>query len=315
MENLAGSYSQWHDWDEDDKGAAVYLSQHLRIRLTDPDKNPLPYAQCRVAGDKETIITCDEFGIAKIPISDGNQKSIDLEWEPQYAEQTDPENRFYWLNTFQLAVSTINDEECATRLTHLGFCGDTLTEQVNTYQTFFAKDPTGDLKDIRDEMVEWHDGGNYPGQTGADPNQTVSNQVPIEHTKVTVLLCSPEGHPISQSKWNATVGGNELSGTTDNGKIEIENPDKLPTIKLKWNNQNSCPDLFYEQELFLISDDSPACLNNRLQNLGYFGITLEDKLLSYRQDFNYSSDVDNLVLNNEIIDWHDGKSSMPNNKA
>lgn len=106
----------------------------------------------------DAVSGADEFGIAKISISDGNQKSIDLEWEPQNAEQTDPENRFYWLNTFQLAVSTINDEECATRLTHLGFCGDTLTEQVNTYQTFFAKDPTGDIKDIRDEMVEWHDG-------------------------------------------------------------------------------------------------------------------------------------------------------------
>jgi hypothetical protein len=314
MTNHTGTYIQWHDWDEDDNNATVYLSQSLLIRLTDPDKNPLPFARCRIAGDEETIITCDENGIAKIPISDGNQTSIDLEWEPQNAEQTDSENRFYWLNTFQLAVTTINDEECETRLTHLGFYG-TLTEQVNTYQTFFSREPTGDINDIRDEMVKWHDGGNYPGQIETDPNQTVSNENHIEYTKITVLLCSPEGHPISQSKWTATVGGNELSGTTENGRIEIKNTDKLPTIKLKWNDQNSQPDLFYEQELFLISDNSPNSLNNRLQNLGYFGITLEDKLLNYRQDFNYSSNVDDLVIHNEIINWHDGKCGMPNDKA
>lgn len=158
------SYTRRYDWEEDDRDATVYLSRYLRVRLTGSDKNPLPRGKCRIAGDEGTIFQCDNKGVVKIPLTNWNQTSIDLQWEPEDAENKDPADRFFFQNTFKIAITSIDDDVCRDRLTNLGFFGNSLKEQVNAYQHYFGRTQTGNLNDIRDEMVRWHDGGEIPGQ-------------------------------------------------------------------------------------------------------------------------------------------------------
>jgi hypothetical protein len=151
------SYTQQFDWSEEDSDATVYLTRSIRIRLTDTDKKPLPNAKCRCADAPETIYTADRDGIVCIPIP--NTTSVDLEWEAEDAEQAVGGNRFCWRCTFNCTISSVDDPMCSTRLDHLGFEGETLADQVVAFQSFYNRPVTGDINDIRNELVEWHDGG------------------------------------------------------------------------------------------------------------------------------------------------------------
>jgi hypothetical protein len=167
MENEKAPYWRRYDWDGDgdvdDKDAVVYLAQHVLIRLTDTNKDPVPKAKCRIIGDEATVYECDEDGVAHIPVSDWSIKGLDLEWERHGAETNDPSNRYYWKNSFDLNVCDRNDDACRNRLTNLGFTGGTLAEQVNAYQKYFGRSTPSHIDKIRTEMADWHDGGTYPG--------------------------------------------------------------------------------------------------------------------------------------------------------
>ena len=160
---MTSGYTRKYDWDEPDDEATVFVAQSFLVRPTDPHKNPLPHGKCRLVADKDRVFECDDDGVAKIPLRDSNQESVELEWEPQEAEGNDAGHRFYWHGTFKTGISSADDAPCAQRLAHLGFRGNTLEEQVKAYQLHFNQEPTGRLADIRTELTNWHDGGTYPG--------------------------------------------------------------------------------------------------------------------------------------------------------
>lgn len=145
-------------------GAMVFLAANLRIRLTDPQRNPVPGGRCRMPGNPGAVYTCDGAGIVEIPLEDRSRKIIDLEWEGPAGS-----GEFAWSNSFEVDILSSRDEDCGLRLTHLGFPGEDLPGQVSGYQGHFGREPTGRLSDIRDELVRWHDGGGPPRPGGPGP--------------------------------------------------------------------------------------------------------------------------------------------------
>jgi hypothetical protein len=159
----SGQFVQGHDWPGDEKPAAmVFLATKYRIRLTDPERNPIQGGRCRVASEPDTVYPCDENGIAEIPIKNRSIKTLELEWEGD--GDVEP---FPWSNTFDAEIPTAQTGDCEKRLTHLGFEGESLSEKVFGYQGFFGLPATGKLDDIQKDMVFWHDGGTYPSPVGA----------------------------------------------------------------------------------------------------------------------------------------------------
>ncbi len=306
---------QEFDWDGEEKpGANICLTTKLRIRLTDPDKNPIPYARCRIADEPESIYDCDEFGIVEIPVKDRGKTSIDIEWERSESANDNTELRFFWKNTLRLNVDSQNDPPCETRLTHLGFYGNTLAEQVNEYQKYFNRDPTGNINDIRDELVEWHDGGNYPGfeDTAADSeffNSDESATGPVENDDETVaknvkiILADYDLNAYGSMKCTVTSLDESLvyfsDYTNSDGSIEFEKP-SIATIKVKvfLTDQVNADSREWQ---FKMVDELPsiatsAGILNRLKNLGYYSKNVEDPwgqeqqaaLMWFQNDFGLS---------------------------
>ena len=166
------SFRRRYDWTGNEKNTAmVYLERSVRVRLTDRNKVPVANGRCRIVDHPETIYQLDEKGIANIPVTNSWQKELRLEWENKEAEVKLEEDRFCFRGTFYLdEVYDASDSACAVRLEHLGFYGN-LAEQVTAFQSFFAQTPTGHLPDIRNVLVDWHDGGSPPA-IGADTTNT-----------------------------------------------------------------------------------------------------------------------------------------------
>jgi hypothetical protein len=143
--------------------AMVFLASTLRIRLTDFGLNPVAGGRCRVSGQSDTVYDLDGDGIVDIPIQDRAQRWIDLEWGPPGAV----EKPFPWRNTFDLGIRTAEDGDCATRLTHLGFLGESLSHQVNAYQGFLGLEVTGNLIPHRSAIVLLHDDGKTLARGGS----------------------------------------------------------------------------------------------------------------------------------------------------
>jgi hypothetical protein len=162
------AFVRGYDWEGDEKPAAmVFLTSKLRIRLTDPEKNPVANGRCRVTGEPETIYACDEHGIAEIPLRDRTLKSILIEWESGEAGSQEDSERFPWSNAFEVDIRSAQDADCERRLAHLGFFGDSLSVRVTAYQNHLDLPATGKIADIRDQLVAWHDGGDHPGSAPA----------------------------------------------------------------------------------------------------------------------------------------------------
>jgi hypothetical protein len=154
-------YIRRYDWHVDDREATVYLSRSFRVRITDTAMNPIPFAKCRIADNPEVVFECDENGIARIPADQVGPTGVVLEWGP--ADADDEEKRFCWSRSIQGGIQSTDDDDCRTRLDHLGFHGEELSDQVAAYQTQFQQEVTGNLADIREDLAGWHDGGTYPG--------------------------------------------------------------------------------------------------------------------------------------------------------
>ncbi len=193
-------------WEENDKEATIFLSPYLRVRVSDPYRNPLPNAQCRIVGNTDEIYDCDENGIAKIPLKNINGQKIDIEWgvppsaltdtgaitednfEPESksvdvtnVEDTDEplnetDDYFYWNTTCNFNINSMDNEMCRQRLANLGFSGETLEEQVTAYQIYYFMEQTGNICDIRNELIQWHDGGDYPTQTSLQTSTEPTNE-------------------------------------------------------------------------------------------------------------------------------------------
>ena len=229
-------YIPLYDWDGDgdidEDDAMVYLSRHLRVRVTDPQKDPLPEAKCRIVGNAENVYICDDKGVALIPIPEGAGTTVDLEWEPKGAEKMDPSNRFYWSNRYRIDVASRGDDDCSKRLTHLGFIGETLSQQIEAYRTYFRQ-ATQDLlqNDVLKQMADWHDGGMYPGYkntgTVGDTAGNTGSLVPEgeDSRELTITLADGYGEPYQGRPIDVTVGGISLSDKTkDRGNITLTLP-------------------------------------------------------------------------------------------
>lgn len=159
---------EWQGEGKDDKDSAVvYLTTSLRVRFTDPERKPMKGGRCRMAAEPEVVYECDGNGIAEIPLQDRSRKIFDLEWGS--GAGTDP---FPWINAFEADIRTGQDVDCGKRLTHLGFLGENLSGQVKEYQRFLGLPETGNLSEIHDGLVYWHDGGDPPGLAGAKATGT-----------------------------------------------------------------------------------------------------------------------------------------------
>lgn len=159
-------YIRGHDVEEDKRAAIVLITPKLRIRLTDPGKVPVPHGKCRVADEPGKVYECDGDGIVELPPRSGNKGPIELEWESrEMAELADAE-RFPWSCAFDADLRTAEDAYCEKRLIHLGFDGESLSERVIGYQNHLGLPATGELGDIRTQLVAWHDGGTAQGAGG-----------------------------------------------------------------------------------------------------------------------------------------------------
>jgi hypothetical protein len=290
------SFARRYYWEEPDDEATVFVARYLRVRPTDPDKNPLPHGRCRLAGDNSRIFNCDDKGVALIPIPSGNQMTIDLEWEPQEPDQNADGRSFYYRSTFRIDIRSKDDGACGRRLTHLGFLGATLAEQVSAYQTYFGRTPTGDLNDIRQELVEWHDGGNYPGIPAAGQSDTYA-----------IRLTDPSGRPIPGSQWSANVAGRQQSGQADGeGWIELSVPKTETTVVLSWNSPTEQPGVLYCNEIHLALGEGDSAESRKLANLGYEAPTLDEQIARFGEDLGYPDNTDRETLLQAINTWHDG---------
>lgn len=208
-----------YDWEGEEKPAAtVFLTPKLRIRLTDPFKVPVANGKCRLADDPGTVYTCDENGIAEIPLQDRNQKTVELEWESADMGGRDEPERFPWNNFFEVDIRSAEDADCTKRLMHLGFLGDTLADQVSQYQGEFGLADSGKLADIRDQLVAWHDGGGPPGLLAAldvGEGAALSDATPASTAykrKRNVVITDWEEHDFVETE----------AAADKHGKIELE---------------------------------------------------------------------------------------------
>jgi peptidoglycan hydrolase-like protein with peptidoglycan-binding domain len=163
--------------------ATALVTNKVRIRFTDTRKNPLKKGNCRLADHPEKIFPIDEFGIAEIVLADRNQKKITLEWENAEAGSGDPGNRFNWNSEFEIDVISLQEEHCRKRLTHLGFPGNNLANQVYEYQKYFDMETTGKLSDIQDGLVYWHDGGVPPNGGGGSSKTAAADTTEPENVR------------------------------------------------------------------------------------------------------------------------------------
>lgn len=207
-----------YDWEGEEKPAAtVFLTPRLRIRLTDPHKHPVANGKCRLADDPGTEYACDEHGIAEIPLPDRSAETVELEWESADMEGRDASERFPWNNRFEVDIRSAEDADCAKRLTHLGFLGDSLADQVTRYQEEYGLAGSGRLSDIRDQLVAWHDGGGPPGAiaAGASGGTSLSDAAPASaasRRKRTVIITEHDEHD-----WDETEAAADR-----HGKIRLE---------------------------------------------------------------------------------------------
>lgn len=234
MEDIDRPYRQNYDWDGDGDvdadDARVYLSRCLLIRLTDTNKKPLPFAKCRIVEDRETVYCCNDRGVVQVPIKRWNQEFVDIEWEMADAHLVEGAEGYPWRNTFYVNIKSQDEEDCKKRLTHLGFYGDTLAEQVMWYQSHFNRTQTGNLAEIRDELVKWHDGGDYPEQemlqdsaASADSSDGEPEVERISH--ISLLLYSNSGIcPVVNRNYSLQMlDGSIVTGKTDDeGRITVE---------------------------------------------------------------------------------------------
>ncbi|MGE5670147.1 MAG: hypothetical protein ACM31E_01805 [Fibrobacterota bacterium] len=156
-------------WESAEKDAMAYLNGDVRIRLTDPDKNPVAKARCRNADAPDDTYTADDNGIVTISIKDNWQEKLLLQWGADGVGG----NPFCWMGVFDLMLPDFTEEQAfKTCLTHLGFPGESLNEQVTAYQTYFNQAITGDISSIKDELTQWHFGGTCPGTVSETPGQS-----------------------------------------------------------------------------------------------------------------------------------------------
>lgn len=159
-------YIQGHDVEENKQAAIVLITPKLRIRLTDPAKIPVPHGKCRLADEPGKVYECDGDGIVEIPPRAGSKGPIELEWESREMADLGEAERFPWSCAFDVDLRSAEDAYCEKRLNHLGFDGETLPERVVEYQNHFGLPATGELGDIRTQLVAWHDGGSAQGVGG-----------------------------------------------------------------------------------------------------------------------------------------------------
>ncbi len=300
----------WEDGEavEGATGAMAYLACNYRIRLTDARKDPLPFAKCRIEGAPDKVFTCDEHGIAEIPIEDRSLASLNLEWE---AADANPAGNYPWKNRFDVAVRSAEDEDCRRRLTHLGYAGDTLSDQVMAYQTHFGLDPTGKIDDIRGDLMDWHEGGTYPGMPEGDsydPSDAVSETGTVEFS---IRLTDHQGKPVPHASWFGTGG----DGATRNGMADAEAwaeltlPAALEWIDLSWEDPAGQGGTF-RNKIHLRIAAGDAGVPQMLANLGYLGGTPQEQISDFRHDFGYSPDTGDDMVLMDMAAWHDG-GDMP----
>ncbi|MBW8887402.1 MAG: hypothetical protein JF616_06535 [Fibrobacteres bacterium] len=310
-------FARGFGWDGEVPGAMAYLACSYRIRLTDPFKDPLPYAKCRIADAPDTVYTCDEYGIAEIPIEDHSLATLSLEWESADAESGDPGDRFPWSNTFDVGVRSADDEACVKRLTHLGYTGATLADQVMAYQTHFGLEPTGEINDIRDALMDWHEGGTYPGQPEADDSGAPASPGKGDPVGYSIRLTDPHGNPIPNTAWSGEgADGATRNGTADGeGWAEFTVPDTLEWIDLAWEDPNGKQGESYRNKIHLRIGDGDAGVPLMLANLGYLGSTREEQIADFRNDFGYPPNVQDEKVLSDMTAWHDGGDMPPDGHA
>ena len=147
-------YALWKNQVTQDIDVETEPRLELRLRLTDPDHNPLPGGSCRILPDGPIHIA-DPEGFVELEVPLGTEQ-FDLEWEPT------PERTFVQRVFLSPRLETESNEDCGRRLRHLGFVGADLVGLTESYQGFFGRERTGLIDDIREELVLWHDGGPRP---------------------------------------------------------------------------------------------------------------------------------------------------------
>jgi OmpA family len=135
----------------------------FEVRLTDPDKDPLPRAPFRITqGASVRLGEADDDGLVRVQAIRRPDK-LRVEWS---TEALGVDGGYAFAREYFVDVGE-GDASDDRRLFNLGYVAGARGENVKAYQRDFGHKPTGLLADIREEMRAFHDGGARPGTTGA----------------------------------------------------------------------------------------------------------------------------------------------------
>ena len=131
----------------------------IKVRLTDPDRIPVPYAVCRFVDQPDSIQVADDQGIVEIPLQSEAQQ-VSIQWELPKAQVGGM--RFYWEQTLNVTPPTDDDGGLLRRFAHLAFNGESVDENVASWAYFFALAIKSAEPQSPKGVVAFHDGGERP---------------------------------------------------------------------------------------------------------------------------------------------------------
>jgi len=139
----------------------------FRLRLCGPEQEPIKQAPLRIVqGSSSVPGTADDEGFITV-VAKKTPDKVRIEWTTP-----DRSNEQIFPFAHEVFVAPPDDatdegaEGALQRLHNVGYVHQVgLREKVLAFQLDFGRNPTGDFKDIKAELKQWHDGGAKPAVT------------------------------------------------------------------------------------------------------------------------------------------------------
>jgi len=135
----------------------------LSLRLTDDAGEIVPNAAVTIVsggkpadpGADPAALSADADGVIRVK-NDPAAECCELTWGPEGASDQPFSRRIF------LDLGGDPEQADIRRLSNLGYCAETLTDNVQSFQADFSRPITGRLRDIADDLRALHDDGVEP---------------------------------------------------------------------------------------------------------------------------------------------------------
>lgn len=224
----------------------------FELRVLDFDLDGVPDTECRVTmGDEEQVATSDADGVVKLRRSNFHG-TCDLRWRLPSGAETVREGVVVELDS--------GDEAVGQRLSNLGHDHDVLEDRVRAHQLEFGREPTGQLADVADEIIKWHDTGLKP-TAGSNLIAAPSN-VGAKRQLANVKTAGPNTQPIvltPECVYQEIRSGKRLIGVKIpcGCHMGVSFPDADRSKPVEVNTSPNAID-FRDRDVFLEGDASPG---------------------------------------------------------